>query len=160
MAVEARHSAFLRNSRNQSPDPQAFETPLDPDDVYSLVAPYITSCPSSNVDLGFTAFPSMTTGSTYRRQGTTVTFQLPKTFKFPSTSTQLYCAWPLITGPIWKDATPDTKTKTVSCQIPNSSELGPAGQVYAILTTSSASLTDAVTIAGPAVVNVLAPYLA
>ena len=48
LTVESRHNAFIRNAITQSPFPQPFDVPLDFDEVYSLAAPFIVACPSSN----------------------------------------------------------------------------------------------------------------
>lgn len=156
LTVEARHNAFIRNSRGQAPFPAPYDIPLDFDQVYSLAAPFIKSCPKTNPSLGVKAFPAMTySGATkYPRQGSSITFALPKSLTIPSGS--LYVAWPLVTGPVFQNATVNKADHTVTCKIPESM-VGPAGQSYAILTSGKDTLTDANTIAGPAVVPVLAP---
>lgn len=64
LTTEARHQGWLnsavdKNSAWSGPE----DTPLDFDEVYSIVAPFFTSCPSSNSALPFKAFPALTIGS-------------------------------------------------------------------------------------------------
>jgi hypothetical protein len=40
-AVEARHSAYIRNTNGLSPFPSPFDTPLDFNEVYSLAAQFV-----------------------------------------------------------------------------------------------------------------------
>ncbi|GAB7350025.1 hypothetical protein MBLNU459_g0699t1 [Dothideomycetes sp. NU459] len=156
LTVEARHNAFIRNGLGQSPFPQPFDVPLDFDQVYSLAAPFIVSCPSTNAKLPVKAFPALTLAADTVApvpQGTTIKFTVAKGCSVPST---VYVAFPLVTGPVFVKAS--VSGQTVSVKVP-SGATGPAGQSYAILTTSDSMLTDDNTIAGPAVVPVLAPYL-
>jgi hypothetical protein len=48
LTVEARHSAYLRSYLGEAPSGQAFDNPLDFNEVFTLAAPFIASCPSSN----------------------------------------------------------------------------------------------------------------
>lgn len=59
MAVEARHTSYIRAALDESPFPNPFDTPLDFNEVYSLAAPFITGG-SSPVTLPFMAFPTLT----------------------------------------------------------------------------------------------------
>ncbi|PSK33638.1 ferritin-like domain-containing protein 2 [Elsinoe australis] len=159
LTVEARHNAFIRNLRTQSPFPASYDTPLDFNQVYTLAAGFIKECPSDNPDLGVSAFPALTvSGKNMNFKNKEITFTVPSDFTFPDGS--VYVAWPAVTGPIIVEATADSDAKTVTCTIPSSGgAVGPLGQSYAVLTTSATELTDAVTIAGPAFVNVASPYL-
>ena len=51
LTVESRHSAYIRASLQESPFPSPFDVPLTLDEVYTLAAPFIVSCPSSNPKL-------------------------------------------------------------------------------------------------------------
>ena len=51
LTVESRHSAYIRASLGESPFPSPFDVPLDFDEVYTLAAPFIVSCPSTNAKL-------------------------------------------------------------------------------------------------------------
>lgn len=156
LTVESRHNAFVRNQLGQSPFAQPFDVPLDFDEVYSLAAPFIVSCPSSNPTLPVKAFPALTLDAATVEpvpQGTTIKFTVAKGTTVPA---EAYIAFPLVTGPVFMKAT--VSGQTVSAAVPKGAD-GPAGQSYAILTSSNSSLSDDTTIAGPAVVPVLAPYL-
>ena len=48
LTVESRHSSYIRASLGESPFPSPFDVPLDLNEVYTLAAPFIVSCPSSN----------------------------------------------------------------------------------------------------------------
>ena len=51
LTVESRHSSYIRASLGESPFPAPFDVPLSLNEVYTLAAPFIVSCPSSNVKL-------------------------------------------------------------------------------------------------------------
>lgn len=155
LTVEARHDAFQRNSLHQSIAPQPFDTPLDFDQVYSLAAPFIKSCPASNPTLPVKAFPSLTLqGAGPYPQGYKATFHVAAGTVLPAG--QLYMAFPLVTGPVFQPVTMD-KDGCLYATIPTGMA-GPYGEAFAILTTSNSMLTDDNTVAGPAIVPVLAKY--
>ncbi|KAF2234270.1 hypothetical protein EV356DRAFT_447044 [Viridothelium virens] len=156
LTVESRHDAFIRNSLPQSPFPQPFDIPLDFDEVYSLAAPFIVSCPSSNPALPVKAFPALTVETQQMPipQGSTIRYEVAQGTMLPSGP--LYIAFPLVTGPVFEPAQIDGDC--IEAKIPTGAN-GPAGETYAILTTSNSSVTDDNVVAGPAVVQVYAPYL-
>lgn len=157
LTVEARHNAYVRNAVTKSPFPQPFDSPLDFDQVYSLAAPFIVSCPSTNPTLPVKAFPALTIQETgLVKQGQTVNFHVAEGTTVPAG--ELYIAFPLVTGPVFAPVTRDADG-CFYATIP-SGAAGPSGQSYAILTTSNGNLTDDNTVAGPAVVPILCPYLA
>ena len=51
LTVESRHSSYIRASLGESPFPSPFDVPLSLDEVYTLAAPFIVSCPSTNPTL-------------------------------------------------------------------------------------------------------------
>ncbi|EME43968.1 hypothetical protein DOTSEDRAFT_130443 [Dothistroma septosporum NZE10] len=61
LTVEARHSAYLNQQQAppKSPFPSPFDVPLDLDEVYSLAAQFIVSCPPGQ-SLPVKAFPILT----------------------------------------------------------------------------------------------------
>lgn len=154
LTTEARHSAFIRGSRGLVPFASPYDIPLDFDQVYSLAAPFITSCPSTNPTLPVKAFPMMTAPTGKATQGDKVTFNLGKDVKLPEGG--LYIAWPLVTGPVFQSAIIDMEAMTATCTVPEGA-YGSSGQSYAILTTNATMLTDDNTLAGPAVLEVADP---
>ena len=51
LTVESRHSAYIRASLGQSPFPSPFDVPLSLNQVFTLAAPFIVSCPPENPPL-------------------------------------------------------------------------------------------------------------
>lgn len=73
LTVEARHSAWIQSvPGKKDPFPTAYDTPLDFDQVYSLAAPLIKTCPSSNAALPVKAFPAATISPAPTSLGQTV----------------------------------------------------------------------------------------
>ncbi|KAF2227329.1 ferritin-like domain-containing protein [Elsinoe ampelina] len=153
LTVEARHNAFIRNKQDKSPFPQAFDTPLGFNSVYTLAAGFITSCPTTNPALPVKAFPALSAKSAATfKPNQKIVFSVPKDFKTPDGP--IYVAWPTIGGSAFQEAKYSAANKTVSSTVPKIDVYGPQGQVYAILTTSNATYTDDNTLAGPAIVSV------
>ncbi|KAG9245531.1 ferritin-like domain-containing protein [Calycina marina] len=48
LTAEARYNACIRSAQKQLPFAEPFDIPLDFNEVYSLIASFITSCPASN----------------------------------------------------------------------------------------------------------------
>ena len=60
LTVESRYSSYLCSALKEAPFAQPFDTPLTIDEVYTLAAAFIISCPSSNPKLLVNAFPALT----------------------------------------------------------------------------------------------------
>lgn len=151
LTVESRHSAYIRASLGESPFPQPFDDPLDFDEVYTLAAPFIVSCPSSNPPLPVKAFPMLAVGTTGTiSTGTTVSLTTPGTNLVSSngTNAQLYGAFITVTGPIFVPAT--TSGSTYSVTVPK----GVCGQSYVVLTACNETVTDDTVAAGPAILEI------
>lgn len=156
LTIESRHDAFFRGQIGRSPFPQPFDIPLDFDQVYSMASAFIKSCPSTNPTLPVKAFPTLTLASTapYIYQGDSISFTVAAGTTIPS---DVWVAYPFVTGPVFEKAT--VSGQTVTANVPATGITGPSGEVYAILTSSGTTLTDDNTVAGPANINVIAPYL-
>ncbi|KAK2767734.1 hypothetical protein FQN54_003892 [Arachnomyces sp. PD_36] len=149
LAVEARHSAYLRSNSDQSPFSQAFDAPLALNEVYTIASPFIASCPSSNPKLPVMAFPSLSVspmGAVMENGSITVT---------PSEELEMdsdvYAAFVAVTGPVF---TPVEHTGSgYSVTVPP----GIAGQSYVLLTSSQTNVTDDTVLAGPGIVEVGTP---
>jgi Ferritin-like domain len=140
LTVEARHNAYIRAGLKELPFPQPFDAPLTFDDVYSLAAPFIVSCPSSNTPLPVKAFPTLTaSGPTPIVAGSTVTLAT-KGYSLQGDG-QLYAAFVTVTGPIFVPATATSGGYSVT--IPN----GVNGQSYVILTACKEAVSDDTTLA-------------
>ncbi|KAF3760265.1 hypothetical protein M406DRAFT_343397 [Cryphonectria parasitica EP155] len=57
-SIEARHQSFIRTVSGIASAPDFFDTPLSPKQVFSLAAPFISSCPQGS-NLILTAFPTV-----------------------------------------------------------------------------------------------------
>lgn len=146
LTVEARHSAYVRNTIKQSPFPQPFDNPLGLNEVYTLAAQFITSCPSTNPPLPVKAFPVLSTSSTDASimTGSKVTLGT-KGYKIEGT---VYAAFITVTGPIIVDAM--AVDGGFEVEVPK----GIAGQSYVVLTSCKTSATDDTIVAGPAIVEI------
>lgn len=152
MTIEARHSSYLRAAQDESPFPQPFDDPLDLDEVYTLAAPFIVSCPSTNAPLPLKAFPSLSvapTTATPIKSGDTITLLTPDYILAPADGkTPLYAAFITVTGPIYTDATPCEGG--FSIVVPE----GVNGQSYAVLTACKDAVNDDTIAAGPAIIQI------
>lgn len=152
LSVEARHSAYLRSSLKEVPFAQPFDTPLSIDEVYTLAAAFITSCPASNTKLPVKAFPTLTLDPATTmpvKAGSVVTLLTPDyTLKAASGEATIYAAFIAVTGPTFVVATPVAGGFSVT--IPK----GFNGQSYVVLTGCNESVTDDTTAAGPAIIEV------
>jgi len=147
LTVEARHSAYIRNSIGQSPFPQPFDNPLSFNEVYTLAAQFIKSCPSSNPPLPVKAFPTLTASSSDAMIKTGSTVML-STKGYSITGGPVYAAFITVTGPMF------VETKQVSGGYQVMVPKGVAGQSYVVLTSCNTAATDDTIVAGPAIVEV------
>ncbi|QIW96591.1 hypothetical protein AMS68_002109 [Peltaster fructicola] len=148
LTVEARHSAFIRKNQKpgQSPFPAPFDIPLDFDEVYSLAAQFITSCPSTNPALPVKAFPALSLLS-YTPDWTGLTI----TVKPATPVNNVKAAWFITSlGPVQGELT-DRETQ-YDVLIPAGIQ---SGQEYLVLTSDTNTPTDDNIVAGPAVVPMI-----
>lgn len=154
LTVEARHNAYLRASLKESPFPQPFDNPLTFDEVYTLAAAFIVSCPSTNGALPVKAFPSLALGTTGPiKAGDEITLLTPDYVLAPKDeSAEIYAAFIVVTGPIFVDATPvDGGFKvTVPAEVTGL----PNGQSYVVLTGCKDAVNDDTVAAGPAIIEI------
>ncbi|RMZ69960.1 ferritin ribonucleotide reductase [Pyrenophora seminiperda CCB06] len=149
LTVEARHSSYIRNSIKESPFPSPFDNPLGLNEVYTLAAPFIKSCPESNVALPVKAFPmlaaSAVNGEEIKAGG--MVMVSTKDYKIEG---EVYAAFITVTGPVWAEVM--MKDGGYEVTIPE----GIAGQSYLVFTSCKDSATDDTIVAGPALVEVSA----
>jgi hypothetical protein len=144
LTVESRHSAYLRSYTSGVPAPQAFDVPLDFNEVYTLAAPFIVSCPETNPTfLPLAAFPALTVTSNDDeiRTGSKISLEA-------KVSGDVYAAFITITGPVYAEMTKKHDHWTVIVPA------GVHGQSYLVLTTSKTAATDDTIVAGPAIVEI------
>ncbi len=105
LTVEARHSSYIRAALGEVPFASPFDVPLTFNEVYTLAAPFIVSCPSSNTKLPVKAFPTLTLdpkSPTNITAGTTITLLTPTyTVKAADGSSPIYAAFITVTGPVF-----------------------------------------------------------
>ena len=150
LTIEARHSAYLRASQAQSPFPQPFDDPLNLNEVYTLAAPFIVSCPASNPALPVKAFPSLSVTSTGTiKTGSTITLATEGYTLVTADGKQpIYAAFITVTGPIFVKATP--VYGGFSLVVP----AGVNGQSYVVLNACNDAVNDSTVAAGPAIVEI------
>ncbi|KIJ60862.1 hypothetical protein HYDPIDRAFT_31909 [Hydnomerulius pinastri MD-312] len=137
LAVESRHSAWVNSAvLKENPWNTAFDTPLDLNQIYTLASSVITSCPSTNMALPVKAFPALTFPAG-AAPGQTVQF----TYNATSPSGTQCIAF--LSG-LNSTIVPIGSNNTIT--IPSNLQ----GVVFAIVTTSNSTVTDADTVAGPA----------
>ncbi|KAL6711668.1 hypothetical protein ACN47E_004602 [Coniothyrium glycines] len=146
LTVEARHSAYVRNTIKQQPFPQPFDNPLGLNEVFTLAAQFITSCPETNPTLPVKAFPVLTATSTDAtiKTGSKLTLNT-KGYKVEGT---VYAAFITVTGPIF------VETKAVYGGFEVNVPKGIAGQSYVVLTSCNTDASDDSIVAGPAIVEI------
>jgi len=146
LTVESRHSAYIRNTIGESPFPEPFDIPLDFNQVYSLAAPFIKSCPSTNPTLPVKAFPGLTATTSGKAKAGGQTKLTPTDSSSIQGKGQLYAAF--IGYPT--SAFGEYNTETMMVTIPSNIE----GQTYVVLTTSNSTVTDDNTVAGVGLLEV------
>ncbi|KAF2192198.1 hypothetical protein K469DRAFT_653498 [Zopfia rhizophila CBS 207.26] len=151
LTLESRHSAYLRAAQHQSPLPQAFDAPLGFNQVYTLAAPFIKSCPESNGMLPVKAFPMLMLDASNLNIMTNawITLDTKGYVVEKPADCELYAAWASVTGPTFVPATWEGNGKFKTSVPP-----GFHGQSYVVITTKRDCMTDDCVIAGPAIVEV------
>ncbi|CAG8119609.1 unnamed protein product [Penicillium salamii] len=148
LTTEARHSAYLRAALGEVPFAQAFDNPLDFNEVYTVASPFIGECPSSNGMLPVKAFPSLTMES---MDAVMTGAKVPVTVGkgFDTKATDIHAAFITVTGPVWApiESMGDGK---YTVTVPK----GVAGQSYFVMTKGNTQATDDNIVAGPAIVEV------
>ncbi|KKY25211.1 putative ferritin ribonucleotide reductase-like protein [Diplodia seriata] len=150
LTVEARHASYIRGEIKQSPFPQAFDDPLSLNEVYTLAAQFITSCPTDNAPLPVKAFPTLVASSEDAaiKKGSKVMLSTPGYEVQAADGVQIYGAFITVTGPVTVEATKVDGGFTV--EVPE----GVNGQSYVVLTGCKDAVTDDTVAAGPAIVEI------
>lgn len=144
LSVEVEHDTWERSAvMSEDGFPRAFSPSLDFNQVYTLAAPFFKACnnaSASSLALGFNAFPTLTvsTAGPYY-PGQTIDVSAPK-----ATGAK-YIAFVDAIAPTFVNISGTSGSATIPA--------GFYGQGYVLLTNSEA-ITDAATVAGPAVIEV------
>lgn len=151
LTVEARHSAYIRNSIASSPFPAPFDNPLSYNAVYTLAAQFIKSCPDTNAALPVKAFPVLAAapmqGKKEIQAGDKIMVSTPK-YRIEG---EVHAAFITVTGPVFVDVM--AVDGGFEVMVPKE---GVTGQSYLVLTKCNTAATDDTIVAGPAVVEVAA----
>lgn len=141
LTVEARHSAYVRLVNGQSPFPAPFDTPVAPRSIVTLATPFFVSCPTGSAP-DFQGFPALNvTGKLIAGSSLSVASA--------NVTGATNCAF--LSG-LNTTFSPFADGK---CKVPSDGKVG-GGQVYVLLT-SAQTVSDASTIAGPAIVEMDTP---
>lgn len=152
LSIEARHSSYVRASLKQVPFPQDLENPLTPNEVYTLAAPFIVSCPEKNPALPIRAFPALavtTTGAIVTGQEVEVVTD-GYVLAAKSESAKLYAAFVTAGGPVWTNFTMGESGREFVVEVP----MGVFGQSYLVLSNCNDTVSDQTVVAGPALLEV------
>lgn len=149
LSIEARHQTFVRVATAAAASPGAFDTALSPKQVFSLAAPFISSCPEGS-NLVLTAFPTLTMAG-----GASAVAAVGQTLQLQSSASAQaqFCAFTngnIVGGTAFSAFTPSS-----GCEIPGQGEL--AGIVYVNLVSQaplSGAITDDIIVAGPMVLQI------
>ncbi|KAJ3486516.1 hypothetical protein NLG97_g6596 [Lecanicillium saksenae] len=153
LTVESRHSSYIRATLDQKPFPQAFDTPLSYNEVYSLASGFIKSCPESNPKLPVKAFPAVSVSADSMKEAiksnSEVVLQTPGyQLKGANGDAKIYAGFIAVTGPVIVEAMPVDGGFKV--KIPE----GFAGQTYVVLTSCKDAVNDDTIAAGPAIIEI------
>ncbi|CAL8577416.1 hypothetical protein XPA_003245 [Xanthoria parietina] len=158
LTVEARHTAYIRASLNESPFPNPFDTPLKYNQVFSLAADFITGG-SSPVALPFKEFPELPLQCSqyyYEADRSSVTFsgafkEAQKNFGIKK-DTPIYAVFfsGLKKLPVQVRMTAGNAGDYKIDRIP----AGVVGQAYVLLSKSATDFSDENTIAGVSILEV------
>ncbi|KAF8598929.1 hypothetical protein BDV93DRAFT_592558 [Ceratobasidium sp. AG-I] len=143
LTTESRHSAWVSSAvRKGTPWSSAFDTPLTLNEVYTLAASFITSCPSTNPSLPVKAFPAFSITTATYKPGDTVSISYDTAL---ANGKKTYVSF---TDGLAQVVVPVTgSAKSLKVKLP----AGLTGTVYAVVSTSDKAATDGTIVAGPAV---------
>lgn len=159
LTTESRHAAWVGSAvRKGAPWSSAFDTPLSLNEVYTLagashlilndfhsltalIAPFITSCPSTNPALPVKAFPAFSISTATYKAGDTVSINFDASL---AKGKKTYVSF---TDGLTQVVVPTTGEHSSQVKIP----AGLMGTVYAVVSTSEKAAMDADVVAGPAI---------
>ncbi|CAN8095546.1 unnamed protein product [Discula destructiva] len=143
-SVEGRHQSFLRIVAGAAAAPDVFDTPLSPQQVFTLAAPFITSCPQGS-NLILTASPTLTMADPQQKLVADASLALVS----DASSTASACGFITGTQPTGAIFTPFSNG---ACTLPQ----GLTGTTYLNLVNSipaDGKITDSIIVAGPMILT-------
>ncbi|RDB16652.1 Protein rds1 [Hypsizygus marmoreus] len=140
LSTEARHASWVAAAVNKVAGwSGSFDVPLSLNEVYTLAAPFIVSCPSTNPALPVKPFPTLTfSAKSVPGSASTVTFE-----SSTASSTELFAVF--FTG-LSQEVVPLVDGTVV---IPKDVR----GLVYAVISTNGTMASDDNIVAGPAILE-------
>ncbi|KAI9720445.1 MAG: hypothetical protein M1812_002951 [Candelaria pacifica] len=157
LAVEARHSSFLRGALGDQPFPSPYDTPIDLDETYTLVQLYTLSCPEAN-PLALKNYPTLSSSFTNHgmigREIILLTYG--KDIKANSDDEPICATFLTLTGPIFSPAIrlPMNAGFNTTVPAPVQGYAPLNGLTYVVMSSSNTSLTDDTILAGPATIEI------
>ncbi|TAQ85270.1 hypothetical protein B7494_g6402 [Chlorociboria aeruginascens] len=146
VTVESRHQTFIRTASKVAAVPSAFDTPLGIRNVFTLAAGFISSCPTGS-NLAITPFSSLSMAS----NSSTAAAAAGSTIELSTSATgATFCAF---TNGGQTGGTAFSPFANGACVVPENL----AGLTYVNLASAgplTGVLTDAITLAGPMVMQV------
>lgn len=155
LTVEARHSSYIRTVLGQTGFPSSFDVPLTPNEVFTLAASFIVSCPPENPTLPLKPFPTLVLDPASTSPiiaGSVIKVLTPGyTLKPQDGTSPIFGAFITVTGPLIVAA------KAVDGGFELEVPKGVNGQSYVVLTGCNGTVTDETVAAGPAIVEITNP---
>ena len=153
LVTEAIHTSLQRFTDGLVAPVNAYGTALGANEVYTLAAAFITSCPTTNAPLPFKAFPSLaasTAAGTIYKTNHEACFSTMATLP----SDPIFATF--VSGLDITSVPATVSGSSISATIPATAD----GQTYVVLTNANAtgSVMDSSVLAGPAIIEVGAPY--
>ena len=149
LVTESIHQSLQRFNLGEIAPANPYGTALGLNDVFTMAAAFIKSCPASNPALPVKAFPSLTA-----TQGEPTSQGIPFTFSVMGTLPSTFFVT-FVSGLTIVSVTPTMSGDMISAMIPDTI----SGQSYAFITSSmtNMSVTDEMVLFGPTVVEVTPP---
>ncbi|KAG6916770.1 hypothetical protein DXG01_005466 [Tephrocybe rancida] len=141
LATEARHASWISSAVSKfSGWSGNFDVPLTPNEVFTMAAAFITSCPDSNPTLPIKAFPTLSIAEAKTLPGSAVTLKFDAPAATATSDSKLYAVFFTGLDKIFLPLQPGNKV-----EVPK--EL--LGTVYIVVGTSATTADDQDIVAGP-----------
>ncbi|MCJ1309023.1 hypothetical protein MMC25_002678 [Agyrium rufum] len=149
LVTEALHTAVQRFNLGEVAPANPYGSSLGLNEVYTLAAAFITSCPSTNAPLPVKAFPGLTA-----TQGIPTSEGIPFTFSVGDAMVPGDFFVTFVSGLSTTSVAPTVSGSTISALVPATA----MGQTYVLLTsTNTTAIADSDVLFGPAIIEVTPP---